>query len=139
MSNNTLSPYIFPGVDVETLDPSVFPFVNNYRNTKSMDRIFRVVQARFNVNRSEILSPSRKQELVYARSVLSFLFRRWLGMSYKKIGFAIGKRNHATAIHNEKTFIDMYRTSREFRENVMEIIDSLDINIEKLLVNKMSK
>lgn len=139
MSDIKLSPYIFPGMDIDVLDPSVFPFVNNYRNTKSMDLIFRTVQDKFGVLRTEITSPSRKQEYVYSRAVLSFLFRRWLGLSYKRIGFLIGKRDHATAMHNEKTFIDLYRTSRDFRELVDTIAEKLEVNIEKLLVNKKPK
>lgn len=135
----TISPYIFPGVEIDELDPSVFPFVNNYRNTKTMDQIFRIVQNRFNVSRTDIISTSRKQELVYSRTVICFLFRRLLGMSYKRIGYAIGKRNHATAIHNEKTFIDMYNTSREYRETVEDIAEKLNVNIEKLMNNKFRK
>ena len=132
MNREVISPYSFPGIDVDLLDPIKYPFINKYRQNSTIEQIYHTTFLSFGVKREDVMSKSRKQELVYCRMTLSFIFRNIMGMSYKRVGVSIGNRDHASAMHNEKTFIDIYTTSRDFKERADKVFEKLKITEKKL-------
>ena len=128
-----LNPYSFPGLDVSVLDEREYPFAKNYKEYLHHDKIFNTIQREFELTREEIRSTSRKQERVFARTILTFIFRRVLGLSYARVGMLIGKKDHATAMHNEKVFCNLYNTSRDYKERVDRIFDRLDLKVVSYL------
>lgn len=64
------------------------------------DHILNVVCSHFAVSREEVLSGSRKQELVFARQVAMYLCRKLLGLSFPELGRAFGGKDHSTALYS---------------------------------------
>ena len=142
MVRETISPYSFPGIDVDLLDPVKYPFIVKYRQNSTIEQIYYETFRAFKVKREDIMSKSRKQEYVFCRMTLAFIFRNILGISYSRIGKYIGDRDHASAIHNERTFMTMYSTSKEFRKRVSMVFDNLNITekrVELMVKNKLGR
>ncbi|MGI6373861.1 MAG: chromosomal replication initiator protein DnaA [Patescibacteria group bacterium] len=69
--------------------------------TKSLSprEIIEVVAKFYNLSTKDLLSPSRKKELVGPRQVAIYLIREELNSSYPNIGQEMGGRDHTTAMH----------------------------------------
>jgi len=80
-----------------------------------------------------VLTPNRSKQLVFARNMCYFIFRRYFSMTLKEIGQAF-ERDHTTVIHGIMTFqndidcIKFYKT--QFQE-VQQIL-GLHTNNKKL-------
>jgi len=68
------------------------------RNITSSD-IVRTVAEFFEVPTSDLITRSRKQEVVEPRQIAMYLLRDILKLSYPHIGEKLGKRDHTTAMH----------------------------------------
>ena len=104
------SPYIYPGLDTKTI-PS------------DLDIILSMVCRVSGVSKGEILSESRKREVVEARQIYCYYARKKTEHSSAKIGNLIGQ-DHATVLHSIK------------KVNNMLCINDVAI---KSLVNKVNK
>jgi len=106
--------------------------------------------SRVDLTIEQLLSKSRRRELVEKRMVLAYILRKSLGMTYYDIGDAINK-NHASIIHSVKTienFLSVYPHIRKLyaiadetlinhKENLIEYYNSpirTEIEREKKLV-----
>lgn len=63
-----------------------------------IDTVIQVVSASLGVTRQALLSPSRHQSSVLARSIVACLARRMTSMSYPEIASALSRGNHTTII-----------------------------------------
>lgn len=129
---NDFSPYCFPGIDMMDLDVRKYPFAKKYRAIHGDDAVFDAVQSIFKLSKVNILSRSRIKELVYVRALLSFIFIKHFRYTLDKTGKLTGGRDHATALHNSKTHVDLYRTQRDYYTKSNLVFDILKINSEKL-------
>ena len=71
-----------------------------------------------------VKSKNRKRELVRIRQqycLIAFLFHYTLA----SIGYEMGERDHATALHNKKNALIFYRAEEEYRNEVDSIICEL--------------
>lgn len=64
----------------------------------TLDEIVGLVEHNFGVTRSDMISKSRKQAIVWARQVAMYLARRYTLLPLEEIGRTFG-RDHATVIH----------------------------------------
>ena len=126
------SPYSFPGIDMLELDPRKYPFAMKYRVQFSDDAVFDAVQNVFKLSKAQIKSRCRIKELVYARALLSFIFIKHFRYTLDKTGELTGGRDHATALHNSKTHLDLYTTQRDYRNKSNVVFDILKIDPKKL-------
>ena len=69
----------------------------------------------------DLLSSSRKREVVQARQVAMYFAKSMTKDSLATIGNVIGKRNHATVLHACSTVKDLIDTDKLFRLQVEEI------------------
>lgn len=78
------------------------------------------------VSISDITSQSRKQNIVFARVMLThFLIK---SMTLADVGKVIGNRDHSTIVHYKKVHNDMMYTSEWYRE--------MHSKVEQLIYNK---
>lgn len=61
--------------------------------------IIKAVAEVFEISPTELISHSRKKEVVEPRQIAMFLLREMLDLSYPNIGDRMGKRDHTTAIY----------------------------------------
>lgn len=88
----------------------------------SVQRIQEVVCEYFNLEQSQILTPSRKREIVQARQITMFLAKKYTDCSLARIGKIVGKRDHATVLHACKIVKDQIEINKSFRSSI-EVIE----------------
>lgn len=93
-----------------------------YKKLSSNDVINKVCEI-YNVSPSLALSNLRWKKLVECRQIIAHLLRNdmFLSMSYKSIGFMLGRRDHTTIIHSIKSIENYIDTEPAFKEKVINI------------------
>lgn len=75
----------------------------------------------YGVSLDNLLSETRKREIVQARQVAMYFAKLKTKDSLSTIGTTIGKRNHATVLHACKTVQDLIDTDKSFRASIEEL------------------
>jgi len=70
----------------------------SHKEVITLDEIISLVEHNFGINRSDMVSKSRKQAIAWARQVAMYLARRYTLLPLEEIGNTFG-RDHATVIH----------------------------------------
>jgi len=83
----------------KTLDQIIDNIVQKPARTINPDQIMKAVSNFFEISIADIISRSRKKEIVEPRQVSIYLLRDMLGLSYPYIADKVGKRDHTTAIY----------------------------------------
>lgn len=65
----------------------------------TIKKIIKTVADFYEANLNDILSESRKKELVEPRQIIVYLIREEIGASFPNIGHELGGRDHTTAMH----------------------------------------
>ena len=73
----------------------------------------------FRISEKDLISDSRKSQLVYARSLAFYLMREDLGLQLKEIGVLFGDRDHSTILHG-------YDKIKELLENDTQVVSDID-------------
>ena len=89
--------------------------------TASPKKVIQIVADFYNLKEKEILSSSRKKEIVRPRQIAMFLLKKELKHSYPFIGRKFGGRDHTTAIHAYKK-INKEVFNNEELENEINLI-----------------
>lgn len=84
------------------------------------------VSSYFNINVKDLSGTSRKQEIVYARSIAIYLIRTKYNVGLKKIGEALGNRDHATIAHAINKIDDGMKNDELIKQDVENIVDKLN-------------
>ena len=104
--------------------------VGEEKNDLNIDKVQKTVCEYFNISREDILSKSRKRQIVQARQIAMFLSRNLISnCSLATIGQEIGGKDHATVLHACTTVSDLMSTDKVFRKYVTDI--------ESMLVSSM--
>lgn len=82
----------------------------------------------FRISEKDLISDSRKSQLVYARSLAFYLMREDLGLQLKEIGVLFGDRDHSTILHG-------YDKIKELLENDTQVISDIDYIRKKFKEN----
>ena len=101
--------------------------VGEEQNDVTIDKVQRVVCDYFNITRDDLLSKTRKRQIVQARQIAMYMSRNLISnCSLSTIGAEIGGKDHATVLHACTTVGDLMSTDKTFKQYVTDI--------EKLLV-----
>ena len=92
----------------------------------TIDKVQKVVCDYFNITRDELLSKTRKRQIVQARQIAMYMSRSLINCSLSTIGAEIGGKDHATVLHACSTVSDLMSTDKTFKQYVTDI--------EKMLV-----
>lgn len=84
----------------------------------TVDAIKTEVAAAYKIPLSEIESPSRKKELVYARQIAIFLARELTETSFPALGRAFGGRDHTTIMHSYQKMQELLRQMPLLRSEI---------------------
>ena len=114
-------------ITVELAESITEKIVGEEQNDVTIDGVQRVVCDYFNITRDDLLSKSRKRQIVQARQIAMYMSRNLISnCSLSTIGAEIGGKDHATVLHACTTVSDLMSTDKTFRQYVTDI--------EKLLV-----
>ena len=98
-------------------------------NSITPDVILDVIAKYFNVQKKDLLSTKKSQEIVFPRQIAMYLCRSELNLPYKKIGDIFGKKDHTTIMHAEtkiKNSITMEKNTKLIVESVENILRSIN-------------
>lgn len=96
--------------------------VGEEKTDVNMDKVQRTVCDYFNITRDDLLSKSRKRQIVQARQIAMYLSRNLISnCSLSTIGAEIGGKDHATVLHACTTVADLMSTDKVFKKYVSDI------------------
>ncbi len=87
----------------------------------SVEMISQTVCDYFGLQISDLLSKTRKREIVQARQIAMFFSKSLTNSSLSAIGAKIGQKDHATVLHSCKAINNLIETDKEFKNQVREI------------------
>ena len=95
--------------------------VGEQKNEITIDKVQKVVCDYFNITREDLLSKTRKRQIVQARQIAMFMSRSLINCSLSTIGAETGGKDHATVLHACTTVNDLMSTDKTFRQYVNDI------------------
>ncbi|MBQ6688348.1 MAG: chromosomal replication initiator protein DnaA [Bacteroidales bacterium] len=113
-------------ITVDLAEKITEKIVGEQHNDVTIDKVQKVVCDYFNISRDELLSKTRKRQIVQARQIAMYMSRSLINCSLSTIGSETGGKDHATVLHACTTVNDLMSTDKTFRQYVADI--------EKLLV-----
>ncbi len=113
-------------ITVELAEKITEKIVGEQQNEVTIDKVQKVVCDYFNITRDDLLSKTRKRQIVQARQIAMYMSRLLINCSLSTIGSEIGGKDHATVLHACTTVNDLMSTDKTFKQYVTDI--------EKLLV-----
>ena len=123
MANATLA---HKEITVELAERITEKIVGEEHNDVTIDKVQKVVCDYFNITRDDLLSKTRKRQIVQARQIAMYMSRNLINCSLSTIGAEIGGKDHATVLHACTTVNDLMTTDKTFKQYVSDI--------EKILV-----
>ena len=95
-------------------------------NELSISRVQSSVCEYFGITTEELVSKSRKRQIVQARQIAMYLCRTLLpNCSLSTIGAQTGGKDHATVLHSCNIVSDMMATDRSFKKYVSDLASQL--------------
>lgn len=113
-------------ITIELAEQITEKIVGEQQNDVTIDKVQKVVCDYFNISRDELVSKTRKRQIVQARQIAMYMSRNLINCSLSTIGAEIGGKDHATVLHACTTVNDLMTTDKSFRQYVSDI--------EKMLV-----
>ena len=113
-------------ITVELAEQITRKIVGEQKNDISIDKVQKAVCQYFNITMDNLLSKSRKRQIVQARQIAMYMSRNLLKCSLSTIGSEIGGKDHSTVLHACATVQDLMSIDKTFRQYVSDI--------EKMLV-----
>ena len=91
------------------------------RREITADVIIEIVAEHYNLNRSELASPTKKKNIAYPRQIAMYLCREMTDVPLVTVGELLGGRDHSTVIHG----CDRISTDLRTNEQLQSTIESL--------------
>ena len=113
-------------ITVELAENITEKIVGEEQSNVTIDKVQKIVCDYFNITRDDLLSKTRKRQIVQARQIAMYMSRNHINCSLSTIGSEIGGKDHATVLHACTTVTDLMSTDKTFRQYVTDI--------EKMLV-----
>jgi chromosomal replication initiator protein len=95
--------------------------VGSTKREITIDEIQKIVCDFFALSPEQILSQSRKREIVQARQIAMYLSKNHTRHSSAVIGSLIGGKDHTTVLHAYKTVKDLIETDKTIKNNILEL------------------
>ena len=108
-------------ITIEMAEKAINDIVLQKEKIISADYIQEIVSKYFNIDKKDLISQKKSNDIVYPRQIAMYLCRAVAQMSFPKIGDEFGKRDHTTVMHAYK------KIENEIKENTNTklIVDSV--------------
>ena len=108
-------------ITVELAEKITGKIVSEEKNELTIDKVQKVVCEYFNLTKEQLISNSRKRQIVQARQISMYMSRNLISCSLSTIGAESGGKDHATVLHACTTVQDLMTTDRVFKQYVTDI------------------
>ena len=108
-------------ITIEMAEKALNDIVLQKEKVISADYIQEIVSKYFNIDKKDLVSTKKSNDIVYPRQIAMYLCRAVAQMSFPKIGEEFGKRDHTTAMHAFKKI----ETELKDNSNTKLIVESV--------------
>ena len=108
-------------ITIEMAEKALNDIVLQKEKVISADYIQEIVSKYFNIDKKDLVSTKKSNDIVYPRQIAMYLCRAVGQMSFPKIGEEFGKRDHTTAMHAFKKI----ETELKDNSNTKLIVESV--------------
>jgi len=115
-------------ITMEMAEKAINDIISQKEKVVSIDYIQEVVANYYSLDKRDLLSSKRSNDIAYPRQIAMYLCRKLANASFKQIGEDFGKRDHTTAMHAYKKIEEDIRKDNQTKM----IVDS----VEKIILNK---
>jgi chromosomal replication initiator protein len=112
-------------ITLETAHATIERLVKHSRPEISISYILREVADYNHLDEHDILSNTRKREIVQARQIAMYLSKQFTKNSLKSIGNQLGNKDHATVLHACRTVNNLMETDRLVKGQVDDLAGKL--------------
>lgn len=95
---------------------------NSVAPNEEIKKMLNVVCAYFKIDQDDLLSNSRKKEVVYARQICWYLMRTKYDLTYQKIGDIFNGKDHSTIMHGCEIIEVGAKSDEDTKKNVENIL-----------------
>lgn len=115
----------------------VIPAMPNRLRNATSKRILSIITKETDTSIDDIISKTRKREVVQARQMYHHFMRKYTKLSLTRIGDMTGGREHATVLHSLKTVNNLVETDKSFAFMFYSIKSKIEgeININQTELN----
>jgi len=103
-------------------DGDTRPLNKNQIKAEGVKGIIKRVGECVGIDPVDILKKSRRREIVEPRQVVHKIAHKHLNISLAKIGWMVGRKDHATVLNSSKKIDNLRETDKLFNEHYSEII-----------------
>lgn len=104
--------------DLETVKTLLKGLIYNSTKITTPKKIIQTVAEFYDLKEKDLLSKSRKKEIVKPRQIAMFLLRENLKSSYPYIGRKFGGKDHTTAIYAYEKILKEIEKNKDFTEEI---------------------
>jgi chromosomal replication initiator protein len=122
MGASEISYYVMPGLK---------------HNEIRFEQVIRTVCEVLKADKRKVLTPNRSKNLVFARNMCYFIFRRYFSMTLKEIGQSFD-RDHTTVIHGIQTFQNDIDCIKHYKGQYEEVQQILGLSMTNKKLNMLS-
>ena len=108
-------------IDIDLAKRVMKNFVKSAAREMTIDNIQKLVCDYYHVAYDRLLTKTRKREVVLARQITMYFAKKFTKQSLKTIGDHFGGFDHTTVIHSCQTVENLMETDSEYKENLLEI------------------
>jgi chromosomal replication initiator protein len=108
-------------IDIDLAKRVMKNFVKTAAREMTIDNIQKLVCDYYHVAYDRLLTKTRKREVVLARQITMYFAKKFTKQSLKTIGDHFGGFDHTTVIHSCQTVENLMETDSEYKENLLEI------------------
>ena len=123
--NTSVSPYVFPGLKLSSMDRK---FINFIKPKLTPKEVFEVLSNESGLTIEQILSKVRKGEYVDCRHIFCHIARKHMRMNLVDIAKNLNYNDHTTVIHSITKFDDRFKQCEVYRDRVKKIYHMLGIS-----------
>ena len=117
-------------ITIELAEKTINEFKAESEKVLSSDFIQETVAKYFNINKDDLASNKRSNEIAFPRQIAMYLCREVANMSYPKIGEDFGNRDHSTVMHACKK-IEKEVKDKNNTKLIVESVKNIIINGEQ--------
>ena len=117
-------------ITIELAEKTINEFKAESEKVLSTDFIQETVAKYFNINKDDLASNKRSNEIAFPRQIAMYLCREVANMSYPKIGEDFGNRDHSTVMHACKK-IEKEVKEKNNTKLIVESVKNIIINGEQ--------
>ena len=93
---------------------------------KKIANIKNIVANYFTISEEDLISSSRKPNLVYARNLCFYIIRNKFDIPYKKIAESFGGKDYTSVIHGVEKIKSMFNTDSKIKSDISYIENKLN-------------